>query len=72
MATIPFVIDGNLGKLSDKLIEIINNYDVFIAGVRSLIMIGMDQYHQNTCIRFVERTDEYDYIHISKENGYEI
>jgi hypothetical protein len=30
----------------------------------------MDQYHQNTCIRFVERNNEYDYVHISKADGY--
>ena len=43
--------------------------NVWKAAQRSLILTAMDNYHQNTCIRFVERTDQYDYIHISKENG---
>ena len=67
MGTIPYMIDGNLGKiffnrLSEKLSKL-------LASVKSLIVAAMDQYHQNTCIRFVERSNQYDYIHISKENG---
>ncbi|CAL1266939.1 unnamed protein product [Larinioides sclopetarius] len=33
------------------------------------IMAGMEQYHRYTCIRFVPRTNERDYVHIFYGNG---
>ncbi|CAG2179239.1 unnamed protein product [Oppiella nova] len=43
--------------------------DPELASKRSVIIEAMNQYHQNTCIRFVERTTEYDYIYLSKVSG---
>jgi len=79
MGTIPFMIDSNLGKHS--VLEIywfvwikntnVEKYELLSkAEHRDKIIQGMNQYHQNTCIRFVERTNQYDYVHISKDQGY--
>ena len=34
---------------------------------RQIIASAMNEYHKNTCIRFVPRTDERDYIEIRNE-----
>ncbi|MPC15145.1 Zinc metalloproteinase nas-4 [Portunus trituberculatus] len=36
---------------------------------RAVIAVAMNTYHQNTCVRFVPRTVEKDYIHIHKGDG---
>ncbi|CAG2120078.1 unnamed protein product [Medioppia subpectinata] len=40
-----------------------------LADKKSLILEAMNRYHQNTCIRFMERTTEYDYIYLAKVDG---
>ncbi len=37
---------------------------------RGIIASGMNEYHKSTCIRFVPRTDEDDYIQIQSISGY--
>ena len=44
-----------------------DNY--FIADKKQMIMDAMNDYHEHTCIRFVEQKDQYDYINIAKGNG---
>jgi len=36
---------------------------------RQVIASGMNEYHKYTCIRFVPRSDEEDYIQIESNNG---
>ncbi|RWS09982.1 astacin-like metalloprotease toxin 5, partial [Dinothrombium tinctorium] len=36
---------------------------------RELIVDAMDHFHENTCVRFVERTDEDDYLHLISDEG---
>jgi hypothetical protein len=43
--------------------------DPSLSQVTNLIYQAMQHYHQYTCIRFVERTYENDYIYITKDNG---
>ena len=44
------------------------SYILFKADVqRQIIASAMNEYHKNTCIRFVPRTNERDYIEIRSE-----
>ena len=75
MGTIPYVLDGDQCKSLNNLFLLINIFciDLIVnlkVSEKSKIMLAMNEYHENTCIRFVERTNEYDYIHIAKQNGY--
>ena len=38
-------------------------------GDRAVIAKGMSEYHKNTCIRFVPRTTEQDYLSIARKMG---
>ncbi|GFW83286.1 ATP-dependent DNA helicase [Trichonephila clavipes] len=40
-----------------------------ITHITKLIEESMEQYHKNTCVRFVKRTNERDYLDIKKEVG---
>ena len=42
---------------------------VFSSKERSIIARGMNEYKKNTCLRFIPRTSERDYIYITKEGG---
>ncbi|CAL1266932.1 unnamed protein product [Larinioides sclopetarius] len=37
--------------------------------IRDMIDEAMEQYHKDTCIRFVPRTNQQNYIHLKKEQG---
>nr|CAH0106334.1 unnamed protein product [Daphnia galeata] len=54
---IPYVVDSSFGKASEFF---------FNAKARCAIGFAMNQYHKNTCIRFVPRTNETDYIQINR------
>lgn len=43
--------------------------DESVANITDLLLEAMDVYHRETCIRFVPRTDEYDYIKIVNSSG---
>jgi choriolysin H len=70
---IPYVIDSAFGKASHFIYFVIINLNLFMllmfesdAKARCAIGYAMMQYHKNTCIRFVPRTDQSDYIKINK------
>jgi choriolysin H len=73
---IPYVIDSAFGKASNLfcLFSVrFMNLNLFMllvfesdAKARCAIGYAMTQYHKNTCIRFVPRTKQTDYIKINK------
>ncbi|GFY71816.1 astacin-like metalloprotease toxin 1 [Trichonephila inaurata madagascariensis] len=40
-----------------------------LSQITDLIEEAMEQYHKNTCVRFVKRTNERDYLDIQKDQG---
>ncbi|RWS00710.1 Astacin-like metalloprotease toxin [Dinothrombium tinctorium] len=63
--TIPYKIHPHLGKF-------FNLKNFCIEPHRESIVEAIDHFHEHTCIRFVERTDEDDYLHLISDEGLDI
>lgn len=50
-------------------LKVLIKFILFAAHVKKLIESAMNQFHQKTCIRFIERTNEFDYVYITAEKG---
>jgi hypothetical protein len=61
-----------LSNFGDRHLILTTNFPIKAPDQREVIAFGMNEYHENTCIQFVPRTSEENYIRIYKKgSGYE-
>ena len=62
---VPLVIDSDVGKYSYCVCTLI-----IIISDKDTILNAAKYWEDKTCVSFVTRTDQVDYVHVKKSNGY--